>query len=280
MLVDSRGRLLAQTKSRFASPGELPQAYTSVREGLTAGQGDLGCVVIGLERIQRTLFAGSTDFSQPALASSLLGAVPQGPGMYLSLGREVRLASVDATNRYREFRFLEGGGQWWLGELARLAEHSQKLRVHFPRSGSAGPTLTKLPSLLELGRYPAPCPVLKPRLEKVARKVAEAVAGAASRLPGLFRYAVGGFLADSPLGELVIEHLEEAYPHLRAVSPRFPPEVGSALLGLAFDKENEERHHLGKDPFAFPSMPDDWAPPQELLRRLYRLRKPFEEYPK
>lgn len=279
MLLDRHGRCLARAKSRFATPERLSEAYISTRDRLKESGGEPASVVVGLERMLRGLLEEPPDFTQPALASSLLGAVPQGPGLYLSLGREVRLAAVDSTNRYREYRFLEGGGQWWLGELARLSEHSSKLRTHFSRLESGAPTLTALPSLLELGRYPTPCPVLKPRLEKVARKLAEAVAGSASRLPGLARYAVGGFLAESSLGHLVKEHLKEIYPHLKLMETRFPPEVGSALLGLAFDRENEERRHLGKAPFVFPSRPDSWGPPPELLRRLYRLRKPFEEFP-
>ncbi|MDG7149923.1 hypothetical protein OVN52_10985, partial [Streptococcus pneumoniae] len=59
----------------------------------------------------------------PAQLAILLGAVPDGPSLLVSLGSELRLAAMDSTHTYREFRLQEGGGQWWTAELERLSEH-------------------------------------------------------------------------------------------------------------------------------------------------------------
>lgn len=276
------GLCLARSKARFTRPEELGPAFQEAMSCLPLESLQGGTVVAGVDRSQRNLLnierVPGLNFVQPHLASCLLGAIPQGPGLYLSLGRQVKLAAIDSTNRYREFRFVEGGGDWWLSELAHLSEHSLRLQSYFKRFKDGRPTLSHLPALLELGRFPNPCPVLKPRLEKMARHLADAVYRASSRLPGIRRFALGGFLAESAIGTLVSELLESDNASVNRVEIRFPPEIGSALLALAFDRENEERTHLGKPRFVYPEG-EPWAPPAELLRKLYRLRKPFEEYP-
>lgn len=285
------GRLLAQASSRFRRLEELADSYDRVVEALNqkAPQTDLFWT-LGLEKPQRLILAPRNpglnlvslkpDVVQPALASVLLGAIPQGPGLLLSLGREVRFALIDSTLAYREYRITEGGGTWWQKELVVLSQHSRRLQTHLSDFSTEEPPLPHLPKLLELGQFPTPDPVLKPRLEKVATRLAEMAQTLTARLPGLKRYCLSGFLARSTLGALVAQNLAKEAPHLRAVDAQFPPEVGSALLGLAQDRENWERDHLGKAPFVQDRTVDEWCPPRVLLRRLFKLRKPFEAYPK
>jgi hypothetical protein len=131
---------------------------------------------------------------------------------------------------------------------------------------------------LELGESPTPDPVLKPRLDKVGRQLAEMALRVSSRLPGLKRFALSGFLAQTALGQVVLQNLKKLAPGLRYTDPAFPPEVGSALIALAQGHENREREHLGKPPFSQDRTVDEWTPPKVLIRRLYRTRKPFEDY--
>lgn len=279
-MLAADGRPLARASARFHKPDGLPAAFSYALDKL----GDLRQVpvVVGMEKVHRNYWRATEGVGPqivcPTLSCSLLGAIPQGPGLYFSLGQEVRLAVIDSTHTYREFRFLEGGGEWWLRELVRLAEHSQRLRIHLKEWPSGEVPMSAVPQLLELGLFPTPCAVLKPRLEKIARSLGNAVVTAATRLPGLRHYALGGFLASSGLGLLVEDYLAEHLVSLKRSSGRFPAEVGSALLGLALHKENEERKHLGRDPLVVPLTPPDWAPPTVLVRRLYRMRRPFEEY--
>lgn len=280
IVLRADGHPLARAKFRFQELHRLPDAYTNTLEQL----GDLEGVpvVVGLDKVHRSYWRpterAGPQLVCPTLSVSLLGAIPHGPGLYLHLGQEIKLAVIDSTHTYREFRFLEGGGSWWLGELQKLSAHSPRLRAHLKTWPEGEVPLAALPQLLEIGQFPTPCAVLKPRLEKVARSLGNTVVTAAARLPGLRRYALGGFLSESGLGRLIHDHLAEHFETLKPTPGRFPPEVGSALIGLAWHKENEERSHLKKDPLALAPVSQDWAPPPVLVRRLYRMRKPFEEY--
>ena len=89
------------------------------------------------------------------------------------------------------------------------------------------------------------------------------------------RFYLSGFLAKSALGDLISRSLSE---HARPASQQFPPEVGAALSSLALERENWERAHLDKEPFEQDRTLDEWAPPSVLVRRLYRMRRPFEHY--
>lgn len=281
-LVDRTGQPLKTSRARFKTPQTLPAAYGEVVTHLIGEIGQAAVTVVGLEKQHRRSIPEFPpplpEIFQPALASSLLGAIPEGPGLLLSLGREIRIAVIDSTNTYREFRFVEGGGEWWQDQLLALSHHSRRLQLHMKDFGSGRPPLKFVPRLLELGQYPTPDPVLKPKLEKVSQQVARMVHTASARLPGLKRYAVSGFLSDSALSELTVAFLAESAPHLKLRSTLFPPELGSALVGLALDLENEERAHLNREPFVAKPGLNDWTPPVELLRRLYRTRKPFQDY--
>jgi len=265
----------------------MVEAFETVVEKLRlSGQHALWS--LGLEKPQRILLAPRNEslklvslrpeVVQPALSSVLLGAIPEGPGMLLSLGREVRIALIDSTLTYREYRIAEGGGMWWQAELEKLSQHSLRLRTHLKAFAEGKPPLRSIPQLLDLGRYPTPDPVLKPRLEKIAGKLVKMALNISSRLPGLKRFALSGYLANSALGELIKKGLNEEAPQLKFKKPQFPPEVGSALMALAFERENWERDHLGKEIFSQDRSDDSWSPPQALVRRLYKLRKPFERY--
>lgn len=284
--------MLHSAQARFRGLEELEPAFERVVETLSAAletEGPQPIWTLALEKIHRPVLAPrrveipkpclAPDIVQPALSSVLLGAIPDRPGLLLNLGREVRIALIDSTLTYREYRFTEGGGDWWRAEVQRLAEHSLRLQTHLKQFSQGKPGLRNIPQLLELGQYPTPDPVLKPRLEKMAGQLAQMVIRATARLPGMEDYALSGYLGKSSFGRLVARRLSEEAPHLRERTPRFPPEVGAALSGLAQERENWEREHLGKELFQQDRTQDDWAPPQELIRRLYRLRKPFERFP-
>jgi hypothetical protein len=285
--LNQDGDVFASATGRFSTPQGMVDALLKVVA--TLRQADQETLwTLALEKPHRLLLAPrnpsleSPEFRpeivQPALSSVLLGAVPGGPGLLLSLGKEVRFALIDSTLTYREYRINEGGGTWWQSELLSLAQHSTRLQTHLKEFGEGKPPLRAVPRLLELGRYPAPDPALKPRLEKIARRLGEMAYTVTARLPGLQRYALSGYLADSALGELIKENLNNIAPHLKFTPSRFPPEVGSALVALAQEKENWERTHLGKPIFQQDRTVDGWAPPQELIRRLFKIRKPFERF--
>lgn len=287
--LSTRGEVLKESDVRFREPSQLPEAYDQVTEAISSSIKSQDAIwTLGLEKVHRPTLAPRrreipgpelrAQIVQPALASVLLGAIPDRPGLLLSMGREVRIALIDSTLTYREYRFTEGGGSWWQLELTRLAEHSVRLQTHLKSFKDGKPTLKHLPQLLELGQFPTPDPVLKPRLEKMAERLAQMALRACARLPGLEHYSLSGFLGRSSFGDLVAQYLNELAPQLRRRTPKFPPEIGSALLSLAQDRENWEREHLGKPLFSQDQTVDEWTPPRELIRRLYRLRKPFEGY--
>lgn len=289
VVLQESGTVLARSNQRFRSAEELGAAYERAAEELRAQLPgfDPPLWTLALEKPQRLVLAPRTrearlsltpQVVQPALSAVLLGSIPTTPGLLISLGQEVRLAAIDSTLGYREFRFQEGGGTWWQREIRRLSEYSQRLKVHLQAYPDHHPPLPQLGRLLEMGRYPTPDPVLKPRLDKIAQRLAEMALTLTLRRPGISNYAFSGFLAESALAQSIGERLEDLAPQLRRQRPRFPPEVGAALTALALFKENAERRHLAKATFAQARSLDDWQPPQVLLRRLFRLRKPFAEY--
>jgi hypothetical protein len=280
------GQVLSRANGRFRNPAQmgkvLDQVTSQVEQEL---EGREPIWTLALEKPQRlTLAPRRAELSkvqfqpqivQPALSAVLLGAVPSVPSLLISLGREVRLALIDSTHTFREYRVVEGGGTWWQKEIPRLAAHSQRLQVHLKEFPDGVPPLSRLPSLLEMGRPPTPDPVLMPRLEKVAEQLAQMAATLIHRMPGIQRYCLSGFLGQSVLGEQISQALSG---HAKPSEKRFPPEVGAALSSLALDRENWERSHLEKKAFHQDRTVDDWAPPHVLVRRLYRMRKPFEQY--
>ena len=281
------GTVLSKAHQRFSNPEEMGLAYDRVVGQLQKSEAGPVACCLALEKPHRLVLAprrAAKDLKfppqivQPALSAVLLGAIPGHPGLLISLGKEVRFALIDSTLSYREYRINEGGGAWWQGELMKLSQHSQRLTVHLKNFEKSTPPLREISRLLELGTFPTPDPVLKPRLEKVAGQLSDMALTLSSRLPGIRSFAMSGFLADSALGRLLAEKLLARASHLRWKAPRFPPEVGAALSTLALKAENWERGHLGKPPFEQDRSIDEWTPPQVLIRRLYRLRKPFEEY--
>lgn len=274
---------MARAAARFDSLEQFPTAFGNVVDALKKESGaetESPYWTLGLEKPHRIQLPPTPGIQviAPALASVLLGALPTEPGLLVSLGREVRFALIDSTLSYREYRFNEGGGTWWQREIASQAQHSTRLQTHLKSFSEKTPPLKAVPQLLELGSYPTPDPVLKPRLDKTIRQLAEMVTRVTARLPGLSSYSVSGFLANSPLGTGMRKILSETQPKLRFKTPRFPPEVGSCLLSLSHEREDWEREHLGKDPYQPEHSPGDWAPPKPLLRRLYRMREPFQEF--
>jgi hypothetical protein len=211
----------------------------------------------------------------PAQLASLLGAVPHGPSMLISMGSELRLAALDSTHSYREFRLQEGGAHWWVQELHRLAEHSPKLRRALSEFKGQQKIMRALPRLLEGADFPAPDPVLKARLDGLCELIATNCLGLCSRLPGISAFSLCGFLHPSPMSARVRQAVGQALPQPPA---RFPAEVGAALLGLALHKENEERRHLGKPLEDGKAPAGQWTASPLLVRRLYRLRRPFERF--
>ncbi len=285
--LDKDGKVLARAGGRFKEPEEMARALEEATAEVCRQLPDQAKPVwtLALEKPQRLTLAprraelAQVNFQpqivQPALSATLLGAIPTTPGLLISLGREVRFALIDSTLTFREYRVMEGGGGWWQQELPRLAVHSTRLGVHLKNFSEGIPPLSRLATLLELGVPPTPDPVLKPRVEKIARKLSEMAATLVHRMPGISRYHISGFLADSSLGRQLGQALQE---HARPAHPEFPPEVGAALSSLALEKENWERSHLDKEGFAQDRSVDEWAPPKVLVRRLFRMRKPFERY--
>jgi hypothetical protein len=211
----------------------------------------------------------------PAPQAILLGAVPGGPALLCSLGTEARLAAVDSTNAYREFRLQEGGGAWWTAELPRLAEHSQRLARALADLPGRQKVMKALPRLMEGADSPSPDPVLKARMDGLCTSLAERCVGLSPRLPGVRGLCFSGFLHPGPMSRRVSE---ACAPYLQLHEPRFPAEVGAALLGLALYKENQERRHLGKALETGELPVGQWSAPPVLVRRLYRTRKPFERF--
>ncbi len=229
-----------------------------------------------MSEIQNRLGSEVSLLTVPAPLAILLGALPSGPGLLLSLGTDLKLVALDSTHVYREFRLQEGGGQWWVGELSKLAEHSTRLSRALSDHTSPARLMKALPQILELGDFPGPDPVLKARLDGLSLTIAESCVGLASRLPGVRRLVMSGFLHPSSLSQRVSEACDGA---LSQPEPQFPAEVGAALLGLALAKENQERVHLSK-PLESGRLPaTQWGVSPVLVRRLYRLRRPFEKFP-
>ena len=281
------GRVRRIWESRYRGFAELSEALSSLLSECSrqTDNKDLRSVVLGLDKGHRSSLALSEMQRQlgdevpllavPAPLAILVGALPSSPGLLLSLGTDLKLVALDSTHVYREFRLQEGGGQWWVGELSRLSQHSPRLAQALEIHPTPGKTMKALPKLLELGDFPGPDPVLKARLDGLSMTIAESCVGLASRLPGVRRLVMSGFLHPSPLSQRVLELSQEA---LLQPQPRFPAEVGAALLGLALHKENEERQHLGK-PLETGRLPaTGWGVSPVLLRRLYRLRRPFEQF--
>jgi hypothetical protein len=264
----------ARIKACFLELARLPQ------------WGSLASVSVGLGKEHRhslpevelrsLLPAAVPLLTLPAQQAVLLGALPSGPSLSLSLGAELRLAAVDATHVYQEYRFQEGGGLWWTEELLKLSEHSPRLTRSLAGLGDRRRILRALPRLLEGADFPAPDPVLKVRVDSLSSSIAESCLGLSTRLPGIRVMTMAGFLHPSPLSRRVSQACSG---YLRQQQARFPAEVGAALLGLALHLENEERRHLGKPPEDGRPSRDRWTASPTLVRRLFRTRRPFPDFP-
>lgn len=281
------GQPVGLVEKRFRHSGNLPQALDAAFAELSQRPGWSGLrgAVVGLDKGQRcglpapTLQAALPEgvplLAVPAQLAILLGAVPGGPSLLVSMGSDLRLAALDSTHTYREFRLQEGGGQWWTGELRRLAEHSPKLTRALSGMTEEGQVMKALPRLLEGADFPAPDPVLKVRMDGLCTTIAESCMGLASRLPGVRTFSMAGFLHPSPMSQRIGDACSRA---LAFQQPRFPAEVGAALLGLALHRENEERRHLGKPLEDGKMAPGQWGAPPLLIRRLFRTRRPFDGF--
>jgi hypothetical protein len=286
-LLSERGTPIAGLERRFAQPRLFPEAIESAfaelgahpewsrLRGACVGLDKGQRVVLPLQLLERHLGEGVPLLTVPAQAAILLGAVPEGPSLLVSLGSELRLAALDSTNAYRDFRLQEGGGAWWTRELVKLARHSPRLAGALQELGNEQRVMKALPRLLERGDFPSPDPVVKARLDGLCATIAESCLGLCSRLPGIKRISFAGFLHPSPMSRRIGE---ACAAELRVHSARFPAEVGAALLALALHKENEERRHLGKPLETGQLPPGRWEAPPLLVRRLFRLRRPFEDF--
>lgn len=286
-LLCGEGTPAALVEKRFGPNGELAEVLhaTFAELSQTEAWSLLGGAALALDKgqrcglspieLERHLPEGVSLLTLPAHLATLLGAAPAGPSLLVSLGTELRLAAVDGTNTYREFRLQEGGGAWWARELLRLAGHSPKLTRALAGLDSEQKIMRAVPRLLEGADYPAPDPVLRARLEKLCAAIAESCLGLSSRLPGIGSLSFSGYLHPSSMSQRIMAAC--AAGALRPQQARFPAEVGAALVGLALHKENEERRHLGKPLERGHSLPTG-SPPPLLLRRLYRLRRPFERF--
>lgn len=286
-ILDEDGRSAALVEKRFRATeelaGALSAAFTELAErpdwrgvrgaavGLEKGQ---RCA-LPAEALQAALPAEVPLLAVPAQLAILLGAVPSVPSLLVSLGSDLRLAALDSTHAYREFRLQEGGGQWWTEELRRLAEHSPKLTRALAGLDGDTKLMKALPRLLEGADFPAPDPVLKVRMDGLCATIAESCVGLASRLPGVRTFSMAGFLHPSPMSQRIGDACSSA---LRFQVSRFPAEVGAALLGLALHKENQERRHLGKPLEDGKTAPGQWGVSPVLVRRLFRLRRPFDGF--
>lgn len=281
------GTSVASAHRRFRNSRELHQALQSVLEELQQLPfwGQTGGAAIGLEKAHRCglpaaqlealLPAGVPLQLIPSQLAILLGAVPHAPSLLVSLGADLRLASLDSAHNYREFRLQEGGGLWWTGELPRLAQHSLKLQRALAPISNTNTLLKSLPQLLENADYPAPDPVLKARMDGLCANIANRCLYLASRQPGIRYLSLAGYLFPSTISRRIVEGCSE---HLRHLPARFPAEVGAALVGLALYKENQEREHLGKAKEDGRPTPTQKEISPVLLRRLYKIRRPFERF--
>lgn len=297
MLVRQDGSKVCQCKARHQDlddfSNELAGVIASAKEAADEDSWEgLTAVCLGMEKSHRSHFnydqaaqtmpRGIPLLVLPAASATLLGAIPSGPGLLVSMSANLRLAVIDSTQTYREFRLSEGGAGWWLLELQRLSEHSAGLAREMAKlgPGELKSKIRYLPRLLELGDFPAPDPVLKPRLDKISTTIADSCMGICTRLPGVKRISFAGFLHPGSMSERIEKRVMEEEPKIRFNQPQFPPEVGAALMGLAYLKENQERAHLEKPLFeGHAATGKEWTPSPVLLRRLYRLRKPFEHFP-
>ena len=283
------GHMLGQKKGRFSSSSQLPDLVMSVINALTREEkADVVCLALEKNHHNKIPIAELTAFlgdstqllTVPAMAGILLGAIPSDPGILISMGAELRLAVTDSTLTYREFRISEGGGLWWTKELFQIAENSPRIKARLqPFVGKKPDTLLPhLPQILAMGGYPGPDPVLKLRVEQIAEKVAQSCLGLSTRLPGLSRLTLAGFLHPTSMSQKILDGVADEDPDFKLLIPTFPAEIGAALFGLAFTLENREREHLQKPNLASDIDPKEWEPNSHLLRRLYRTRKPFEVY--
>ncbi len=221
----------------------------------------------------------------PSRAAVLLGAFPQRAAFITILGAELRFVALDVSLTFRDVRWHEGGGHWWLEEFHRLGPHSQRLQQSLSslETKAVGKRLQAVPKILELADYPGPDPVLKARLDKIGLALAERCAVVASRLPGVVRYSLAGYLSQSVLGQRLRRELEKLPGSPVFHSPHFPPEVGAAALAWSFWSENRERKMLDR-PDLFLELTQKnvgkWGPPKTLVRRLYRAPRLFPNYRK
>lgn len=276
MLLEKRFRqsteLAEALRATFAELAQTEPWSALAGAGLGLDKGQRCSLPI--QELQALLPEGIPLLTLPALLAVMLGAVPSAPSLLVSLGAELRLAALDSTHTYREFRLQEGGGLWWTHELGRLAEHSPRL-ARTLESQSQSSMMRALPRLLEGADFPSPDPVLKVRVDGLCATIADSCMGLSSRLPGIRILSLSGFLHPSPMSRRIAEGCSGS---LAVQQPRFPAEVGAALVGLALFKENEERRHLGK-PFENGQSPQDrWEVPAALLRRLLRTRRPFDRF--
>ncbi len=293
-LVTEDGTPCLSERRRFSEGNDVALGLVSLLEEWSSHQAwqTLKGLGLGLEKSQRLhlpsallrerLPKSANLVMLPATQAILLGAIPYAPGLLISLGSALRLATCDSTHVYREFRLQEGGGAWWVQELLRISEHSPRLRQRLSALGANESQLLRaVPSLLELADYPGPDPVLKIRLDGLCTTIANSCLGLSSRLPGLGRVALSGFLHPSPMSQRITRNLTEQDTHLRIPKPRFPASVGAALVALAAHKEMQERQLLGKSSQSSGEAAKlgDWGAPVDLIRRLYRIRKPFDRYP-
>lgn len=286
-LLSKHGTLIDRQEKWFRHPRDLAPSLleTLVELSSTPSWATLEVLAIGLDKAQRPLLPHdeivpilppqANLLTFPSQLATLLGAIPEGPGLLVSLGSELRIAAIDSTHKCHDFRFQEGGGQWWVAELRRLAQHSQRLQQALSRYQSLDATLRAIPKLLETADFPSPDPVLKIRVDGLCETIATSCLRLASRLSGVRHVTFSGYLHPSPLSQRISSHFAKS---LQVRPPAFPSDIGAALLGLALQKENEERAHLGKPYETGSSPPHQWVPPATLLRRLYRIRHPFESY--
>lgn len=288
-LVAQDGCLVASDEKRFRNAASWRAALLACIAELRRAPGweAVAAIAVAIEKSHGCAFPsrelqalrpeGVPLLCLPAPMAVMLGAIPGTPSLLVSLGAELRLATLDSAHNYREYRLQEGGGIWWTHEFTRLAPHSAKLQ----RALIAHPSATRLtkavPELLHYAEYPAPDPVLKARLDGLCRTIAESCLGLASRQPGVRLMSTAGYLASSPMGRRIVDGCAG---YLEYRTPRFPPEVGAALVSLAVFTENQERALLGKAPETGQLPSGVWGLPASLLRRLPRIRRPFERYPR
>ena len=286
-LLAEDGRSVGLKELRFRQAGEMAEALDAVfREFSEHPEWDqLRGAAVGLEKAQRLTMPGPALqallpegvplIPLPAQLAILLGAIPTGPSLLISLGSDLRLVTLDRTNTYREFRMQEGGGRWWTHELRRLSTHSPKLTRALAGLETETKVLKALPGLLEGADFPSPDPVLKARVDGLCTTIAESCLSLAYRLPGVGNFSMAGFLHPSPMSRRIGDAAATGLTHRQA---RFPAEVGAALLGLALYKENEERKHLGKPQEEGKLPPTQWGASPVVLRRLFKIRRPFEHF--